>query len=612
MKADLETTKRGLVCANKDLEVTKSYLDSVKGDLESTKSDLETAIQHREVASQERAALTARIQELEARAAANQQREEELASDITRLESDAQRSAAQNAEVAAENVRLRGNAKQLAADHARWRAEALTSATELARIRVRPVEERMAFDEGKREVERQLEDENKRLEDELLDNKARLASEKQRLEARAVRRLAEVESALEEAQKQVQRLEEAKRLLEEGTGELEVQKQQLIDDNGRLEDEKRQVLDAKERLEGEKQQLGRRLEDAETALMQAGKRVEHLLEETRQLEAVNKQLKVESEQDPCIKSDRRLVAANRTCEDLRADNLHVVRQLVETESALAAVRKEVIRIGKEKERWELGAKRLEGAEEGEILKQNGHPSPFRVDSTSVLPPSSSPLQSSSTVSSSPPRRARSPVFRRTLFPFMLGAAPASPPRSSSPAVHSRKPFAHSSLPLSLPPRPVASTPSPRKRSRAAYEAGSENAQTAPPANKARVSPAVKVRVSPAKFAPKKRRIANAGPRVPLGVVNGTGIGGTSSSSNSAAPRKLGISHIGLLYETVGDRMRCRMCLPGAHGGIAEAGAPWGELVGHALFAHSAECAALLKLSPAALVERRQRLGLGRL
>ncbi|KAJ7461857.1 hypothetical protein B0H11DRAFT_2056349 [Mycena galericulata] len=78
------------------------------------------------------------------------------------------------------------------------------------------------------------------------------------------------------------------------------------------------------------------------------------------------------------------------------------------------------------------------------------------------------------------------------------------------------------------------------------------------------------------------------------------------------PRKLGISHLDLLYATgaaPGAHMRCRLCLPGKENSVFAPTAPWNELAGHALATHASECAVLLKLGPAQLVERRQRLGL---
>ncbi|KAJ7691703.1 hypothetical protein B0H17DRAFT_1062392, partial [Mycena rosella] len=81
-------------------------------------------------------------------------------------------------------------------------------------------------------------------------------------------------------------------------------------------------------------------------------------------------------------------------------------------------------------------------------------------------------------------------------------------------------------------------------------------------------------------------------RTPFKALNGAGPGyavdamGSGLGGVAPAPRKLGISHLGLLCETVGARMRCRMCLPGTQGVSLSATAPWGELVGHAMSAHA--------------------------
>ncbi|KAJ7691723.1 hypothetical protein B0H17DRAFT_1062445 [Mycena rosella] len=172
---------------------------------------------------------------------------------------------------------------------------------------------------------------------------------------------------------------------------------------------------------------------------------------------------------------------------------------------------------------------------------------------------------------------------------MLGAAPASPPRSSSPTVPPRR--AHPSLP----PRPTATASSPRKRSRATYEAGSPDASPARPAVKPRVSVSqVKAHLFPAKSPSKRPANSTANStftahtpapakRTPLKALtlNGAGAGyavdgmGSGLSGVALAPRKLGVSHLGLLYETVGARMRCRMCLPGTQGVLLSATAPWG-------------------------------------
>ncbi|KAJ6615477.1 hypothetical protein B0H10DRAFT_2040666 [Mycena sp. CBHHK59/15] len=67
--------------------------------------------------------------------------------------------------------------------------------------------------------------------------------------------------------------------------------------------------------------------------------------------------------------------------------------------------------------------------------------------------------------------------------------------------------------------------------------------------------------------------------------------------------KLGIGHLELLFETRGNTMHCRGCLR-----AFAATAAWADLVGHVQTAHGAACAELEMLSPAQVVERRQRLG----
>ncbi|KAJ7485514.1 hypothetical protein FB451DRAFT_1230126 [Mycena latifolia] len=535
--------KKVLESATKDFKDAENDLETAKRDLNALKTD---ASKELETASRARAGLEARIWELVARV---EGLEGERSALLRERDEERERLAANNTHWGLESARLGSENAQLKMDDARLRS----------------------------------------------DN-ARLGSDNTQLRSDSARLSAGARCGAEELARVRAAVEEEREMFVE-------KKRRLEADNKRLEDERRQLEDEKQQLEGEMRELetrvARQLAGAEDALAEARKEMQRLDEEKRRLEA-------ESAQHPSIRTDRRLVAANRMNEDLRTDNLHAVRQLLEAESALLEAREEVQRVedesraraaehAAERERLvrQLEARRREDAEEGEI-SDGAQGQPVHV-AVQPLPPSSPPPQPISSAASSPsPSHARSPALPRMLSPFMLGAAPASPPRSSSPAAIQRK--AHPSLP----PHPgpwAASVPSPRKRSRAAYEAESADIGSARPAVKTRVS------LNPmTNSAPKKARKANANAqRTPLGVLNG--------NSTGDAPRKLGISHLGLLYETVGDRMRCRMCLPGTHSGIAAA-APWGELVGHALTAHADECAELLKLGPAQVVEKRQRMGLG--
>ncbi|KAJ6473560.1 hypothetical protein C8R47DRAFT_1076546 [Mycena vitilis] len=188
------------------------------------------------------------------------------------------------------------------------------------------------------------------------------------------------------------------------------------------------------------------------------------------------------------------------------------------------------------------------------------------------PPTSSPppLPPSPAFHSAPATRCKVP------YPFARGVPPASPPPSSSPSSSPSIPHAHPSLP----PRPTTSytasispAMSPRKRSRAEYE--SENTACVD-------APALKMQ--------KPATPTWVSQRKPLSPLKGAP---TAAASAAAPPRKLGISHLDLLYTMTPKQMRCRHCAPGERAVFA-ATAPWGELVGHSLAAHPSECAELLK------------------
>ncbi|KAJ7927501.1 hypothetical protein B0H13DRAFT_1035706 [Mycena leptocephala] len=264
---------------------------------------------------------------------------------------------------------------------------------------------------------------------------------------------------------------------------------------------------------------------------------------------------------------------------------------------------------------------------GEKRKQPQPATPTAQSAALALPPSSPPLPTPSPATSPSPAISSSFVApKKVPHPFTRGAPPASPP-SSSPVQRGKhlaaRPVcpapslwiprnAHPSLPQrpitvpnpsvwsQTPPTPSPSLPPPpaprsRKRSCAAYEADSGSSTldvvAARPATKVRRATTTPTAALPVMSAPPKR--------TPLGVVNSTPIG-------DGAARKLGISHLDLLYATTNKQMRCRLCAQGKQTAFV-ATAPWVELVGHSLTAHADECAELLKLSPAQVVEQRQRL-----
>ncbi|KAJ7754491.1 hypothetical protein B0H16DRAFT_746313 [Mycena metata] len=360
------------------------------------------------------------------------------------------------------------------------------------------------------------------------------------------------------------------------------------------------------------------------------------------LEAANKTLRIAKEEaDAAVKQ---LTTANAEFKAAREEQLsthaaecaglHVrVAELAQRVRTAEAASEEVgnERAGLLAENAHLQAENTRlGVTKVKKVHQNKTLSADAPQSIAPLPPSSSPppLPPSSrppALPSTPPRVPspassdmalspistspviiQSPTVRKPAFPFRRGAPPASPP-PSSPVVATQRPksTAQPASSLFLPSRPHPSLPrptsampntvldsllssrggpSPRKRSRAAYE--SEGGSTETPASKVQrqAAPgnqnfvAIPRTVCVPKPASKRAVLsttttstAPAKNRVPLGVVNGGG-----APSNTA--RKLGIGHLDLL--------------PGKQVAFAST-APWDELVGHAISAHPEQCAELL-------------------
>ncbi|KAJ6595680.1 hypothetical protein DFH09DRAFT_1305466 [Mycena vulgaris] len=576
----------------------KRDLVGARRDLESVNTDLDRA--KREHAGEKEGWARKRV-ELEARVQGLQVRVEGLESANRALEEGRERLLAESARLGLQHARL-------VSDHAKERKKFEDEQIRLKDGATRLEEEKVRLE---REM-RRLEDEKQRLEDDtqrLQSDKGLLEDDKKQHEANTMQ--------LKDTIKQLE--ENYKRLEAESAQHPTIRADRRLVIANRAYDALRadnlyvvqQLLQAENALADVRGEM-RRMEEAKGRLVDDNKR---LGDDTNRLQNENWQLEDEKKQHEAkAKSfEDTINAANKAYEALRADSQHAARQLLEAENVLADVRAEMQRLAEEKLRLEKEnrartaehvserarlMRQLEatGLGNGEIQARSTH-SAARVRD---LPPSSPPAgpmssPAASRASSPSPFAPHVPILAmpRTLYPFGIGATPVSPPRSSSPAVPQ-----HRGHP-SLPPKPAVApspAPSPRKRSRAVYEAGSADADSARPTAKARVSPP-KAPVKPVSH----KHSAAISKRTPLAAING----------NAAPPRKLGISHLGILYETVGDRMRCRMCLPGTHFGVAAA-APWGELVGHALAAHPDQCAELLKLGPGQVVERRQRLGLGKL
>jgi hypothetical protein len=89
---------------------------------------------------------------------------------------------------------------------------------------------------------------------------------------------------------------------------------------------------------------------------------------------------------------------------------------------------------------------------------------------------------------------------------------------------------------------------------------------------------------------------------------------TGNDDVVSAPRKIGIQHIQLVYETVVKMLQCRMCLlrkreldedtPVA---AYLAGASYNELVGHCEQEHEAALDALACMTPSEIAEMQQRM-----
>ncbi|KAI0291934.1 hypothetical protein B0F90DRAFT_1671335 [Multifurca ochricompacta] len=79
-------------------------------------------------------------------------------------------------------------------------------------------------------------------------------------------------------------------------------------------------------------------------------------------------------------------------------------------------------------------------------------------------------------------------------------------------------------------------------------------------------------------------------------------------------RKIGIRHIQLVYETVGERLQCRMCLlrkrevdEGTRVATYPLSAAYVELVGHCEREYDAALDALICMTPGDIVEMHQRM-----
>ncbi|KAI0246782.1 hypothetical protein BJV78DRAFT_1251630 [Lactifluus subvellereus] len=83
---------------------------------------------------------------------------------------------------------------------------------------------------------------------------------------------------------------------------------------------------------------------------------------------------------------------------------------------------------------------------------------------------------------------------------------------------------------------------------------------------------------------------------------------------AAVPRKIGIQHIQLAYETVGQTLQCRMCLlrkrevdEDTQVATYPMGAAYAELVGHCEKEHEAALDALASMTPSEIAEMQQRM-----
>jgi hypothetical protein len=82
----------------------------------------------------------------------------------------------------------------------------------------------------------------------------------------------------------------------------------------------------------------------------------------------------------------------------------------------------------------------------------------------------------------------------------------------------------------------------------------------------------------------------------------------------SSSRKIGIQHILLVYETVGETLQCRMCLlrkrevdEGTPVATYSASATYDELVGHCEQEHEAALDALACMTPSDIAEMQQRM-----
>jgi len=92
----------------------------------------------------------------------------------------------------------------------------------------------------------------------------------------------------------------------------------------------------------------------------------------------------------------------------------------------------------------------------------------------------------------------------------------------------------------------------------------------------------------------------------------------AAADPAPAPRKIGIQHIQLVYESVGQTLQCRMCLlrkrevdEGTQVATYPAAAAYQELVGHCELEHEAALDALASMTPADIAEMHQRMQAGR-